>query len=809
MKHNHYTTLLTAALCMALPAQANDEATDSTITHHDIEEVVIVHSPKESGKLRQQPMAVSIFSQAELKATQTQSLKALSALVPNFYMPDYGSSLTSAAYIRGVGSRINTPAMALYVDDVAYADKSAYDIELCDAERIDVLRGPQSTLYGRNAMGGLLSVHTRNPLTYEGTDVTLGATVKDHGYKASASHYHQLAHHVGLGVSAYYRQAEGFYYNPERQEAADSKEAAGGRMRLVWQPCTAWTLDLTTDYSYREEHGYPYRYMGAANAEDEQMAYNLGRIVYNSSSYYRRSLYNAALNAGYKAARWQMTSVTAYQNLVDNMTMDQDFTPADYFTLSQRQRINSWSEELTFRSRTNHKWQWTAGAYLMRQDARIKSPVQLSQTFMNATLQQANQAMASAHMSIGLQMHSPWLLTTGAFDTPVTDAAIFHQSTFNDLLGVSGLSLTAGLRLEYEKMRLSPAYGGTLQYDVVLQSPMMPLQLPGLQDQVWFDHQLEHDYLECLPKVSLQYAITPTARVYASWSKGYRSGGYNVQMFSDLVQGKLQSSMMETLKTEVTTTLSQPQFARMPERVKQTIISKIPAHTFTGTEAQTRYKPEYSYNYEVGTHLDLLEGQLQVDAAAFYMDIHDQQISRFAGSGLGRTMVNAGRGQSCGAELSVRGKALSDRLSLTANYGFTHATFRRYESGDELADGSTADYRGNHVPFVPTHTMSATAQWRQPVQGATLRAWYAGADVQGAGRIYWTEDNRYSQPFYAVLGVHAGLDFGAISLTLWGKNLTDTRYDSFFFTSSATLQELKFAQRAHPLQLGVDVRLHF
>ena len=81
------------------------------------------------------------------------SIKHLTGLVPNFYMPDYGPRLTSAIYIRGIGSRINTPAVGLYVDNVPYLDKSAFDFNTYDIERIDVLRGPQSTLYGRNAMG--------------------------------------------------------------------------------------------------------------------------------------------------------------------------------------------------------------------------------------------------------------------------------------------------------------------------------------------------------------------------------------------------------------------------------------------------------------------------------------------------------------------------------------------------------------------------------------------------------------------------------------------------------------------------------
>ena len=142
----------------------------------DIEEVVVIASPKETGKLRNLPSAVSLISQKDMQNHHITSLKGVSALAPNFYMPDYGSRLTSAIYIRGIGSRINTPAVGMYVDNIPYVDKSAFDFNFYDIERIDILRGPQGTLYGRNTMGGLVKVHSKSPFSYQGTDLRLGYT---------------------------------------------------------------------------------------------------------------------------------------------------------------------------------------------------------------------------------------------------------------------------------------------------------------------------------------------------------------------------------------------------------------------------------------------------------------------------------------------------------------------------------------------------------------------------------------------------------------------------------------------------------
>ena len=141
----------------------------------DVEEVLIIAAPKENRKLRELPNAVTLLSQQDMQAAQVNSIKNLTALVPNIFIPDYGSRLTSAVYIRGIGSRINTPSVGLYVDNIPYIDKSAFDFNYSDIERIDVLRGPQGTLYGRNAMGGLIKVHTKSPFSYQGTDFRIGA----------------------------------------------------------------------------------------------------------------------------------------------------------------------------------------------------------------------------------------------------------------------------------------------------------------------------------------------------------------------------------------------------------------------------------------------------------------------------------------------------------------------------------------------------------------------------------------------------------------------------------------------------------
>ena len=123
-----------------------------------MDEVVITSSTKETNDLRLLPGSVSLLSPQDINARQIDALKDISVYIPNLYMPDYGARLTSAIYIRGIGARSSGQSIGLYVDNIPYLDKSAFDFEFNDIQRIEGFRGPHGTLYGRNAVGGIIHV---------------------------------------------------------------------------------------------------------------------------------------------------------------------------------------------------------------------------------------------------------------------------------------------------------------------------------------------------------------------------------------------------------------------------------------------------------------------------------------------------------------------------------------------------------------------------------------------------------------------------------------------------------------------------
>lgn len=236
---------LLSGLCCVVSLNAGATADEAqpllpadTSRVYDIEEVVVVASPKGDVQLRKQPSSVSLFSRQLMQAADVTRLKGLSVMAPNFFMPDYGSRYTSAVYIRGIGSRMNAPAVGLYVDNIPYIDKTAYDFDFADVERVDVLRGPQGTLYGRNSMGGLIRVFTADPFRSTGTRVHLGASTGNTGGRASVTTYLHPSSRLALSLSGFYSGEKGFRRNATTGQKADGSSDGGGKLRLAWRPAT-------------------------------------------------------------------------------------------------------------------------------------------------------------------------------------------------------------------------------------------------------------------------------------------------------------------------------------------------------------------------------------------------------------------------------------------------------------------------------------------------------------------------------------------------------------------------------------------
>lgn len=797
MKKTFFAGLLLAAT-MPVMAESIEEMSDTSRVQ-DLDEVVVVSQPKEQVRLRLQPVSSSVFTSAEISSLGLRDLRDLSNYVPAFTMPNYGSRYTSSMYIRGIGSRVNSPAVGVYIDNIPLISKSMFNAHTYGIDRVDVLRGPQGTLYGQNTEGGLVRMYTRNPLTYQGTDVLLSAGTGFHR-SAELSHYSKLSNQLGLSLSAFYTGQNGFFKNQATGDRADESNEAGGRVRFVWQPSERLTLGLTADYQYTRQNGFPYGLMDL----------EAGTTADPSTNYqgnYKRHMLTTGFTMEYRGD-WAVANYAAsWQYLKDQMLMDIDYQPQDFMHMEQAQLQNSITQEITLKSLNGGFWHWVFGGFFSHQGLKTNAPVYfdpemnsfLSQTItdyayygmLNSMAKRMGMEAAAAMIARmgGCKIDMQVATIPGLFRTPQQNFGIFHESNI-DL----GSHLTATLGLRYDLSQTSIDYDtralATLSEDV------MGVHVDASVSSALAHHDWDH-FNQLLPKVGLTYKFNNGSNIYATLTKGYRAGGFNFQMFSDILQTELQSSA-QTARGAMVINHDEQSYRNIRETIS--------------------YKPETSWNYEFGTHLNLFSNTVQLDLAGFYVQVRDQQLSVMAGNyGFGRMMVNAGKSYSCGVEASLRGQAAGGHLNWAASYGYTRAVFKEYTDSINVDGTLTAiDYKDKRVPFVPEHTFAASADYRfdlgrGPADTRTfsLRALTIGLNAYGQGRTYWDEANTYAQDLYATLGAHADLDFGCLQLSVWGRNLTDAAYNTFAVSSAATGQKLYFGQLGNPRQFGVDLRLHF
>lgn len=278
MRLRRFLLPLLLAMPAALPVSASDfpaavpgreeaprvvtEAVDTVVTVERVQVTAI----KQGLVLRHQPVAASVVGRERIERQGIRSLKDAASLVPNFHMPDYGSRMTSSLYVRGLGARIDQPVVGLNVDNVPYMNKDAYDFDLADIERIEVLRGPQSTLYGRNTMGGVINIYTLSPLTYEGARIGMEYG-SGNTWRVRASSYFRIAPDVGVSVAAHYGSSDGFYTNDFTGHKCDWERSGGGRFRVQWAVRDGLRIDNTLAFGDLRQGGYAYAFAGRTTDE--------------------------------------------------------------------------------------------------------------------------------------------------------------------------------------------------------------------------------------------------------------------------------------------------------------------------------------------------------------------------------------------------------------------------------------------------------------------------------------------------------------------------------------------------------------
>ena len=713
---------------------------------------------KQEGALFSLPISSTSLDINAVQLDKISDIKTLSDLVPNFYMPDYGSRITSSIYVRGIGSRMDQPAVGLNIDNLPVMNKDAYDLDIQDILEVEMLRGPQSSLYGRNTMTGVINIRTISPLEWQGLRL-MGEALNANSYKISGGWYHAFNPKIGMSAALSLNSIHGRFVNLYNNKDIDSEQSGSLRLKFEWKPKPILSLLNTFSTSLLKQDGYPYEYV------------TTGQINYNDTCFYKRFLINDVLTLRLNFERWTLSSITSVQHIDDNLTLDQDFLPLPYFTLTQKKKETSLTEELIAQRKGDHKYKWLGGLFAFYRHLHMDAPVNFGDKGISELIESHRN---EANPYYPIRWDNRGFALNSLFTIPSFGLSIFHESRLN----LGRWHLAAGLRLDYESVRMSYNSQTNTSY-TVYDNPGGKLTTPFDEMQVFRhvaididdDGRLTTDFLTLLPKVSVLYDFDDyLGNVYATFGKGYKAGGFNTQMFSDVLQQKLMSMMGIGAKYDV--------------------------------EDIVKYKPEYSFNYEIGSHLDFSRisdspfADLRMELSLYYIDCRDQQLTMFPdGTTTGRIMTNAGKTRSFGGELSVNWHPY-EPLRFNVSYGYTNAKFVRFYDGK-------ADYAGNRLPYAPSNTFFTQALYTLKSNSLGNKSIVFDVNLRGVGDIYWNESNTLRQNFYALLGAGVTLKAPKWEIQAWGRNLTGTRYSVFYFMSMGN----EFLQRGEKRSWGISLRL--
>ena len=705
--------------------------------------MITIAAVKEQVPLEKVASAVSAISYEALQKNSTYRPNALSSIIPGLHIPEYGASLTSTIYLRGLGSRMENPVMGLYIDGIPVIDKNAYDFDWEGVSRATMLRGPQGTLYGRNAMSGVLSLSTFSPcddyrptLRIEyGTANTVRAGISFTAGKSA--------------LSATFRHTDGFFNNAFKGEPCDPYDGLALRWKWVSHCTERLCMTNTLSANISKEGGFAY------GMWKEGTQYP---VSYNDEGSYKR----LSVIEGFRLHRrgeLLVTDATAsLQLLADDMHMDQDYTEKSIFTLQQKEFSGAGTMEVTVRRADEEAlWQPQTGLFTFYRLNQLNAPVTFKRDGIETLI--LNNANSHIPTEIGyLAISDMEMPVYSDFMIDTWNAALFHESVFD----LDRWLITAGVRFDYE--------GGTMDYDCMtrLHYRFAPIMTADRDLSIPYKGTISHSHFEVLPKLSVLFRASDAIAFYATVSKGYRAGGFNTQIFSDILQNMTMTATMNDMGVY----LDRP---------------------FVSVSAQnTEYNPETAWNLEAGTRIR--HESFSAEASAYYMDVLGQQLTVFPpGMSTGRMMTNAGRSRSMGAETELGWNPGQFRSHIS--YSWCDARFVTFNDGNN-------DYSGNRLPYVPEHTLYASAGYSFKIGNRTLDI---DASLRGEGPYSWNESGTQKEPFRLRAGARIALVSNDWELYVRADNLTDEPGRSFYFKSMGN--EFFASSKPRMIMTGITLKL--
>ena len=460
---------------------------------NQLDEVVVTAEKKEE-LLQKIPASITALNAKQINAFGLWNTKEITGIIPNLYSADPGDN-RDVNSVRGIATSSYDPTVATYIDGVNQFSLDTYIPTLFDVERIEVLRGPQGTLYGRNAMGGVINIITKQPNNASSgfADISVGNYNQQRitaGFKTPL-----IKDKLFFGASILSNKRDGYYTNEFTQSSYDNQNGLSGNYFLKYIVSSCWDINLNFKHLANENQG-PFPLVFGT----EEALNNPYRLNQNSITTMKDKTSNSSLTIRYTGSGFNFSSQTAYQQNYRYYTnpIDGDFSPIDaisvinnYGSKWNNNKVLTQDFKFTSAPSSNSKLKWTAGAFLFYQDAPVKQATRFG---IDANL-----------MMIGDSLFS--IINTST--TLKKGFAIYGQATYalSDKLNMS-----FGLRNDYENQTLSIL--GEYQRDP---SPELYTTTSDTLGRTNFN--------ALSPKLSLDYQVNNNSLWYGSYSKGFRAGG--------------------------------------------------------------------------------------------------------------------------------------------------------------------------------------------------------------------------------------------------------------------------------------------
>ena len=774
---NRFAVLLASALIAApaLAAEREANAADTAAAAPDaaapddsegLTDIVVTATRKES-KLQSTPVAVSVIGQEFKTQLNVITTRDLAGQIPGFYTPPSGiTPTTNTFFIRGIGNGdpIFDPTVGVYIDDVYLARAINGMSDLTDVERVEVLRGPQGTLFGANSGGGAIRYVTRTPTdkTEASIDAGIGnyTTINTHGYLAGAI----VPGLIDASIALAHDQHRGYSWNYSQQGWVNNQNTTGGRVKVVVTPSSRLKLTLTADGTIDNSLAAQYNAQAFTTISATSKVPNgLGAItggtlfaptsfsVYQPNvSYAGRPGVNDSLSGGITArvdydldGHLSLHSISAlrafHQDPVNYNNDGENRLPFDtaqpklvdlsdnYITYHQHQFTQEFQVQGNWRT-----FDFTGGLYY------------LFENFASNRIGYVTNGLPATDIA----------LPSAPFDQ-IGDTRSFNYSAYlqGNLHLTSKLTLTAGGRYTIEHREfnftgvnddLSGNPIDPVAYPQVLTGGAIPaLGLNILATQINFNNAAALNaktWRAFTPKAGLSYQVTPTIFAFVDYAEGFDAGGFNNRALN--------------------------------------IQTALP------------YNPEHVHTYEGGFKTDWFDHHLRINATGFYNDYSDlqQQVSVFNPNyGTGAYVSTRGNAKSAhtdGFELEISGQPTS-RLNLGVNVSYLETRFDDYSSPQIVGGVPSYNYNGDPFSGQPKWQYFGSATYTVPVPQYGRFSLGVNGNWQtsfNSGLLNTTAPT-YIYPIDAHGFLNAFVSFetedGHWTFTLTGRNLTN----SVYFTS--------------------------